>query len=102
MDRIERQANGLAARILMPAWSTLAYAQMAPAKDLFSTPRYRAELAVNKVADGLKVSKQAAKIRLMELRFPDAALAYPNLEKQDLTNEIHPKDVMRLYSKRYG
>ena len=99
MDRIERQANGLAARILMPAWSTFAYANMAPAKELYTNPRYRAELAVNKVAQGLRVSKQAAKIRLMELRFEGAALAYPNLEKQDLTNEIHPKDALHLYMK---
>ena len=99
LDRIERQANGLAARILMPAWSTLAYANMAPPKELYSKPRYRAELAVNKVAHGLRVSKQAAKIRLMELRFADAALAYPNLEKLDMTNEISPEDAIELYAK---
>ena len=97
-ERIERQANGLAARILMPAWAALAYANTAPARQLYTKPRYRAELAVDRVAKGLRVSRRAAKIRLQELGFPDAALAYPGLERRDVTAAISPADAARLYA----
>ena len=95
LDRREWQANALAPRILLPAWETRFIAEQWMDKFKRLAPRLRMERVIEHVSSHFKVSKQMTKIRLLELGYKEAELAFDYNAKEQY--EIEPIQIAREY-----
>ena len=75
-ERMEWQANALAPRILMPEWSTRMLTDQWIRRMEKLSPKYRMDRIVEKLSCHFEVSRSLARIRLIELGYPDAELGY--------------------------
>ena len=75
-ERMEWQANALAPRILMPEWSTRMLTDQWIRHMEKLSPKYRMDRLVEKLSCHFEVSRSLARIRLIELGYPDAELGY--------------------------
>lgn len=75
-ERMEWQANALAPRILMPEWSTRMLTDQWLRRMEKVDPKYRMDRIVEKLSCHYEVSRSLARIRLIELGYPDAELGY--------------------------
>ena len=75
-ERMEWQANALAPRILMPEWSTRMLTDQWIRRMEKLDPKYRMDRIVEKLSCHYEVSRSLARIRLIELGYPDAELGY--------------------------
>lgn len=75
-ERMEWQANALAPRILMPEWSTRMLTDQWLRRMEKLDPKYRMDRIVEKLSCHYEVSRSLARIRLIELGYPDAELGY--------------------------
>ena len=73
---MEWQANALAPRILMPEWSTRMLTDQWLRRMEKLSPKYRMDRIVEKLSSHFEVSRSLARIRLIELGYPDAELGY--------------------------
>jgi len=73
---MEWQANALAPRILMPEWSTRMLTDQWIRRMEKLSPKYRMDRIVEKLSCHFEVSRSLARIRLIELGYPDAELGY--------------------------
>ena len=75
-ERMEWQANALAPRILMPQWSTRMLTDQWIRRMEKLSPKYRMDRIIEKLSCHFEVSRSLARIRLIELGYPDAELGY--------------------------
>ena len=75
-ERMEWQANALAPRILMPEWSTRMLTDQWLRRMEKLDPKYRMDRIVEKLSCHYEVSRSLARIRLIELGYPDAELGF--------------------------
>ena len=92
-ERMEWQANALAPRILMPEWSTRMLTDQWLRRMEKLDPKYRMDRIVEKLSCHYEVSRSLARIRLIELGYPDAELGYTaptqfEISRTDATQEF--------------
>jgi hypothetical protein len=90
LDWMEWQANALAPRILMPAdqFRTMAEKYIQQQKDFQNTSKSSdvIEMVIQDLSNFFKVSKQAAKIRLIDLGYEEAIGALTYIDDRYITN----------------
>ena len=82
LDRMEWQANALAPRVLMPEWATHFIAENWLHRYNRLSPNLRMEKTIDRLSQHFDVSRQLAKIRMMELGYHGAKDAFAFYEKQ--------------------
>ncbi len=75
-DRMEWQANALAPRIRMPEWSTRMHTDQWLRRMEKLDPKFRMDRIVEKLSCYYEASRSLARIRLIELGYPDAELGF--------------------------
>lgn len=99
-ERMEWQANALAPRILMPEWSTRMLTDQWIRRMEKLSPKYRMDRIVAKLSYHYEVSHSLARIRLIELGYPDAALGFTaptqyEISYTDATEEFAQSQKLR-------
>ena len=99
-ERMEWQANALAPRILMPEWSTRMLTDQWLRRMEKLDPKYRMDRIVEKLSCHYEVSRSLARIRLIELGYPDAELGYTaptqfEINYKDATQEFAQNSKFR-------
>jgi Zn-dependent peptidase ImmA (M78 family) len=99
-ERMEWQANALAPRILMPEWSTRMLTDQWLRRMEKLDPKYRMDRIVEKLSCHYEVSRSLARIRLIELGYPDAELGFTaptqyEISYTDATREFAQKPKFR-------
>ena len=82
LDRMEWQANALAPRVLMPDWATHFIADNWLHRYNRLSPNLRMERTIDRLSQHFDVSRQLAKIRMVELGYHDAKDAFAYYEKR--------------------
>lgn len=95
LEQMEWQANALAPRLLMPAWAVRFVAERWMHKLERLPLKLRMERVIEHVSAHFETSKQMTKIRLLELGYQDAALAFNYSNKEQY--EIEPIQIAREY-----
>ena len=85
MDCMEWQANTLAPKILMPDWATRFVARGWLRRYDRLSPVLRMERTIDRLSHHFHVSRQLAKIRMIELGFEDASYAFSYYDKRKHT-----------------
>ena len=85
IDRMEWQANSLAPRMLMPDWATRFIADGWQRRYSRLSPLLRMERTIDHLSMHFNVSRQLAKIRMVELGYEDAKTAFSYYDKRKHT-----------------
>ena len=85
IGRMERQANALAPRMLMPGWATRFIADGWLRRYRCASPIFRMEKTIDHLSRHFNVSRQLARIRMEELGYEDAKLVFSCYDRRNHT-----------------